>query len=229
MAKKGDKSKKKEITTYSVRLKSMEDMVRAACTFSPSPIIFAVKERGAYTLMLPGERVDESSNIYTFETGKIANFCIYSPSGALEKLEFKDEVDMEQHDFKTYRIQIIELLNNPFKGRESDGKESLLLFKVRDPESLIKGMLAGVTQEEKMGRVYQFGHNGKKYLCAFNTAYDGSVLILYSEAKSANVFNFISYNYSSNKLEFLKSLENNAYVSLAVVNLAEPFPFFKPE
>ncbi len=229
MAKKGGKSEKKEITTYSVRLSSLTDLARAACTFSPSPIIFAIKEKGGYKLMLPGERVDESSNVYTFETDKIANFCIYSPSGASEKLEFKDDIGTEQHDFKTYRIQMIELLNDPFKGRESDGKENLLLFKVKEPESLIKGMLSGVTQEEKMGRVYRFAHKGKEYLCAFNTAYDGSVLVLYAETKPANVFNFISYNYSSNKLEFMKSLENTAYVSLAVVNLAEPFPFFKPE
>lgn len=229
MAKKRGKSKNETIATYPVRLKSMVDMARAACTFSPSSIIFAIKEKNKYELILLGEKVGESSNVYTFETDKIANFCMYSPSGKLEKLEFKDEIEQELHDFKTYRIQMMELLNNPFKGRKSDGKENLLLFKVKDSEALIKGMLAGVSQDEKMARVYRFAHNSKEYLCAFSTAPDGSVLVLYSETDSANVFNFISYNYSNNKLEFLRSLENNAYVSLAVVNLAEPFPFFKPE
>ena len=229
MEKKGKKSKKEPLTQYQIRVKSLVDLARTACTFTSSPLLFAVKEGKRYKLMLPGERIDDSSNIYTFETDELANFIVYSPAGESEKLELKNEVEVEQHDFKTYKIQVMELLNNPFANKTADGKEKHLIFKVKDYNTLLKGMLSGAAQEDKMGRIYRFESGGKSYLCAFGTSYDGNVLILYAEADGANVFNFISYNLSSNKLEFLKSLNNTAYVSLAVVNLAEPFPFFKPE
>jgi hypothetical protein len=227
------KSKKTDVVTYVVKAASLLDLVRNACTISSAPLIFASKQGEKYRLMLTAERLNDARVLYYFDTDKIAKFCIYRPVGENESIEMKDSIDGEEHDYKTYKVQIMELLNNPFADYFGDkapqSKTDLLIFKVKDYESIIRGSLSIAAESEKMGKVYYFENNGKKYICSFGEMDDSSNAVVYAEVGTQNLFNFIHYNYTNNKIEFLKALEGSTSVPLAVIRLAEPFPFFKPE
>ncbi|MGC8622470.1 MAG: hypothetical protein ACP5UC_00705 [Candidatus Micrarchaeia archaeon] len=233
------KKSEKAASSYAIRTASLLDLVRNALSRAgPSAYIFAVRQGDKYRLVLPGEKIGSLKIVYYFDTDKIAKFAIYSPFGESEKIEMKNSIDGEEHDYKSYKMQIMELLNNPFEGyfsaksnasSKKAGGANPIIMKAKDYDSLVRQSLSFAAEDEKMGKIYYFESNGKGFLCSIEDFNDEEGTILYAEAENKNIFNFMRYNYISNRVESVNSLEGAAYTLLAVVRLAEPFPFFKPE
>ncbi|MEM3827268.1 MAG: hypothetical protein QXR58_01555 [Candidatus Micrarchaeaceae archaeon] len=227
------KSKKSKFVIYTIKTASLLDLVRNACTTSIFPILFAVKYGDKYRIILMGERLDDSRVLYYYDSDKIAKFCVYVPVGEKESITLQNSIEESDHDYKTYKLQIMELANNPFETSfEKKPKElsnELVVFKVKDYESLVRGALSAAAESEKMGKVYYFEDGGKNYLCSFDSMEDNAITVIYAESPLQNVFNFMRYDYSTNKLESLQALEGTTHAPLAIIKLAEPFPFFKPE
>ncbi len=232
------KSVKHEANYCAIKTVSLLDLVRNSCSTSGSPVsIFAIRQKGSYRLILTGEKLGDLKILYYFDTDKIAKFIVYSPFGESEKLEMKDSIDNENHDYKSYKIQVIELLNDPFsecfskkqKVKAHRPETKLLLLKVKEYDSLVRESLSIAAEDEKIGKVYYFESSGKGFICSLDHFDDADAAIVYSEAESKNIFSFMRYNYINNQVESVNSFEGATYTPLAVIRLAEPFPFFKPE
>ena len=218
-----------KISVAMVGLQSLQDLVRFNSTFSTElSHLYAVKERGGgYRIFVRGEKIGSCIVVYSFLSDSIKRYIIYGPhSSRREEVQMVDEISKYLQDYKLYKTELIELLENPFAECKS---QKVLVLKVTDYRSLVMKEVHS-SEEEKIGKVYLFVHKGKEYIGIFNFFHDDDVtVLLYAEAGGCAGKAFFRYNYISNTLELADSFVENQYPCVRIINLKEPFNFFRPE
>jgi len=104
------------------------------------------------------------------------------------------------------------------------------MIKVGRYESLVKSLVKKAVEKEEIEKAYIFEKNSKYYIGVFDLLEeltDNKKSFYYAELKEYSESSFIRYNYSSDKIEFTKDFGEHSYLYIKLINLAEPFPFFK--
>jgi hypothetical protein len=225
--KKGDD----ETSACYVRLGSVLDIARNSCDFTGAVRpVYAVKEGKEYRLFSVGERVSEIRMLYCCKADRIGKFCVYNPAEeSKERVEMKDDISSEASDIRLYKIPIIELLKNPYPIKEKP-KLDAALVQVKDFSSLIKVLINdNVGEEGGAPKVYGFFSKGEHFIGSYEVFHEGSAkFFAYAKVDRKDVFNSIGYNYADGNVEAMDSFSGKSHMYVRVVNLAEPFPFFKP-
>lgn len=221
---------KDETDACYVRLNSALDLARNSCDFTGAVRpINAVKEGKEYRLFSIGEKVCGTRMLYYCKSGAIGKFCIYNPGGeSKERLEMKDEISTEASDMRLYKIPVIELLKNPYRVKEKAKLEATLV-QVKDFSSLIKALISDTVGEEGGApKVYGFFSKGEHFIGSYEVFHEGSAKFFAYARVEKDIFNSIGYNYANGAVETMDSFNSKSHMYVRVVNLAEPFPFFRP-
>jgi hypothetical protein len=219
---------KRNLDAFFVGVKSINDLARHSCSFSNAiSTLFVVRIGEGFRLLSIGEKVGDANNVYYFDMEKVPKFIVYNPMGKEESITMEDGIGGDMQNFREYRIQLLELANNPFKEAK---KASVIQFNVKDCDALIRGTLSKAAGDERFGTAYLFDCKGKRYLGVIESIdSNGNTAMMFNAVENNANFNFIRYNYANDKTERLVALEENLYNSLRVISLTSPFPFFKPE
>ena len=222
------KKQNNKISVTTVRLSSLRDLMRFGSTFaSQLSYVYAMKKGTTYTLFLKGEKIGDSLTIYSSEAESIKRYILYGPHSAhREELLMTDDVSKYAQDYKMYKAQVIELLDNPFSEVK---KQKVLLLKVADYRPLVKRQVQ-TGDDDIPGKVYSFEYKGKGYIGVFNFFRDDEIsTFMYAEASGCHGKGFFRYDYTTDLLEVADCFTDTQYPCVRIINLAEPFNFFKPE
>ena len=219
------KEKENELSAYIVRLASLLDLAR--CVFSqgmPPKPIFAVAEGKKYRLFTFGERFEEESIVYYAEVDKVGRYCVYLPKGeGKEVCEIKDELsEEERHDFKLQKMLILNLSGLPFEVKKGySGKAKCVM--ISDCKPLVISALGFLHGGDGLLRVYAFNNKGRRLIAI--PSFIKNTLV-YAESSFGKQTSFVSYDYANDKVNESPTMPEE-HAAISVINLAEPFPFFK--
>ncbi len=214
-----------------VKLAAVNDLGRAACTFDTSITtnLYAFKKGDDYRILSRGEFVGELNIFYYRDFSRLHRFGRYSP-GSQYSAESFQLVDTAESDHQWYSMPIIELAHAPFQASSAVRGFKMLNIHIRDYTSIIRGLINKSIQNESMGRIYTFTHKGHRYVGSFELLSDENrTVFTYAKAGSDNVFAFYSYDYAADRIGEADHVGANNFIYLRVINLAEPFWFFRPE
>lgn len=216
---------KRGIAVEFVKVEAELDLIRYASRFSgPSLPIFAVEENGVYKLIALGEKLEKSRFAYYFESESINCCIIYKPKGSAET--FFNQKKQVQQDYDAYNISIIELAENPFLQKSQSG---IVFTEVKNYNDIIKMAIAESAESEELPHVYSFTIGNSRVIGFFASfSEDEQQIFLYSKAQIGKN-SFFRYNFADNKLDLLNGIKEDIGFYVRIINLAEPFKFFKPE
>ncbi|EET90388.1 MAG: hypothetical protein LVQ97_03405 [Candidatus Micrarchaeales archaeon] len=222
---------KMSIRAEMVELASELDLARNACTFDSSIApIFAFKEEDKYVLFATGEKVGNTTEVYYIKRDSIAKYCTYYPGSESqsEEVKFVDEVN-DQSGYKSFKIPVIEVLNLPLK-KGATSQRDIITVHIKDPESIITGLVNKSIEDSIMEKVYVLGFNGEKFIGSFNLlGNEDNAIFAYSKINHSNEFSFFRYSYTKGVTETSSSLIENPYIYIRAINLSGNFKFFLPE
>ncbi len=222
------KKQNNKIPVIMAEVSSLRDLVRLGSTFTPQlSYLYGMKAGKGNILFLKGEKIGDSMTVYFCTVDGIKPYLLYGPHSAnKEELLMVNDITKYAEDYKMYKAQVVELLDNPF----SEGKkQKVLLLKTADYRPLVKrGVRVG--GGERPGKVYSFVYKGKEYVGLFDFFHDENVTtFLYAEAKGCHGKGFFRYNYTTDTLAVADCFSDSQYPCVRIINLAAPFSFFKPE
>lgn len=220
-------SKQRKSTYMQVQLKSPTDLARLCCTFSNvQQSAYSVKQGKGYTLFTIGERSGDSRMAYCASSQKSGTAAVYSVEGS-ENLEIVNSTTQEYHANRKYRIPIVELSKWSFeKPKKAD---EMRMVRLADYRSLAKQALDRGMEGQFVPHLYAFSAKGKRYMGAFGIMDLDRHALFYAESKINKDFGFLRYSYGNDTLEGTDSFGESQYAYVKLINLKEPFPFFKPE
>ncbi len=201
------------------------ELARFAYTSRRLHPILLNKKGDSFILSVPGEKFDDFWILYLVSTEKRGEFCVYSPKNedSVESCMLADS-RIESHGYRMLNIPILEMDRNLLDQRKKDAAD-IKIIRVKEPGKLLKSYLIDIESSGGgMDRIYQFTHMGKRFIGLFWF----KDALLYSEVREHYKSSFIRYNVENDILEESNAVMDTA-AQLAVINLAEPFPFFMPE
>ncbi|MGB9732346.1 MAG: hypothetical protein ACP5P2_01990 [Candidatus Micrarchaeia archaeon] len=227
MHSKKEKIKAKQILW--VKAKDILDLVRGACSFDTySKDLISIKKGEKTILCLCGEELDDTTITYYTEWEPQGEVAIYSATPEGESLQFSNEGRLEQLSIHYINILPIEIF--PFEESKDPDSKNVIQVKVRKWENLVKSILKKSVEKEEIESAYVFELKGKNFIGAFDIIEELSnskKIFYYAELNAYETSSFIRYNYSADKIEFTENFGEHSYLYVKLINLAQPFPFFK--
>ena len=211
-----------------VRASSIEDIARLVCDFESTPKnAFLSKIGGKEALLAFGENIGSATIAYYVELKEKAKEMLrYSAEEG--KAEF---VDGAENAPNTCNINVIGIdLSDMAQWKEDPGEVSLA--RIASVKDLIKIVITKSVTNESIEGMYSFPYNGKTIFCAFDTVEqlaDDKKILYYTIAEENAQRSFARYDYSKNAVDFSESIGEHTFLYVKIINLSQPFPFFKPE
>ncbi len=226
------KSKKEAKGSISyIRAESIEDIARRACRFDyTADILLLSKAAKGNDLISFGGRIKDTILAYYVNVKEAGRIIRYAPASeeAGEKAEFVPSIKADTTN--SYYINVMKADLAGFsraKGIDAKAVESIAVESAID---LVSAVIKKTSKEDSaFAHVYSFPFKGKRILAAFDVV--GSL----SNDRPAFFFapfegrtkGFARYDYREDRLDFTDRVGEHAYLYAKVINLAEPFPFFR--
>jgi hypothetical protein len=213
---------------FYVKLASLNDICRYVENFDyTASNVVSMKEGNAYALMAFGEQLEGCTIAYYVNTtGRERIICYTYPSsnGQEENAHFVEEIGMHPNHY----INILEMEAGSIKKAKK--VKPIPSAKVHSTDDLIIAAIRRGVSHESLPQIYSFSHKGKTVICAFDIIEelsDGQKTIYYAVCEKKPNASFARYKYSDNKVDFAEYMGEHSYMYAKIINLAEPFPFFK--
>jgi hypothetical protein len=228
MAKKKEKEESSKI--FYIRAASAEDICRYVCRFDfTSSTLLLSESKKEKKLVAMGERVEKTQIAYYSPVKESGSIVAYEPAsdGRNERMAFAAKAEASNK----YYINVMRADLSSYGTAKVIDSKKIRLVKVDEAMDLIGAAIRKAAKEETISNVYVFLFKGKHVLAAFDVidalSSDGPVFYYsFSDAKLHG--NFARYDYRNNALDFTNAAGDHAYMYAKIINLAEPFPFFKP-
>ena len=213
-----------------IKLSSLDDLCRYACNFDyTNSTVMSIRSASAYRIFAIGEDLGEASIAYYINSASKESLISYtypsSPSQR-ENSHFTDQMGGPQ----SHCMGIISIDNAGFKQAAAKGIKRITMMGLSSPHDLVSAIVKSASGGSTIPRMYAFNHGGRKALCAFDAIAElsGDDNILYYSFTEKNVpGSFARYKYTENKVDFTEHMGEHSYMYVKIINLAEPFPFFK--
>lgn len=218
-------TKKGKKSIFFVKVRSINDLCRYVYNFDfTSDNIF----RGREKLIAFGEHVGSTTIGYYAESADEKSDIIkYTPpsDGNTERIEF-----LKQGQQGVSWINIINMDLESFIHNKKINSKKIVKIKLKNIEDIAKIVIRKAAKYEFFTHLYSFEINDKFIVCGFELVdklENEETAFYYVELVEKHVSKFVRYNYTDNKVDFTESVGEHAYMYVKMINLAEPFPFFK--
>ncbi len=223
-------SKPKPKSIMYVRLKSLDDLSRYVCNFDyTNSCIMSIKSGGGYRLFAVGEQVCGSNLAYCVDASAKEHIISYTypAPGEPENSHFVESPgNPQQHHY----MSIINISNPGFSESKSLKGKAPIMVQLDAVLDLVNAAIKRGVNSESISQIYSFDYKGRRILCCFDVIEelaDDTRILYYAVADGAHEANFARYKYSENKVDFTDYMGEHSYMYAKVINLAEPFTFFK--
>jgi len=216
---------------FYIRAASIEDIARRACRFDyTSDLLLLNRTPKGNELIAPGGRIKDTMLAYYVSVKESGRIIRYTPASedAKERAEFV--ASMRSDLPNRYYINVMRSDLSGFSRAKTIDAKSVELIRVESALDLVSSVIKKTSKEEPtLAHVYAFPFKGKRIIAAFD------IVNAFSDDKPAFFFTqldgeargFARYDYKEDKLDFTDIVGEHAYMYAKVINLAEPFPFFK--
>ncbi|MCL5419927.1 MAG: hypothetical protein M1354_03570 [Candidatus Marsarchaeota archaeon] len=213
-----------------VKAASMVDMARYAYNFDfSSKSMIADASRGHPRLLVLGESIGDAIMAYYINYDNPRSFIRYtfpSSSGERESAAFADSAEGPgKHSINVLRMSL-----DAFCEAKNAGRRDAIGIRMGSPEDLAHAAIKRAVKEESFISLYAFEYRGKTVLCGFDLIeelMDEKKTFYYAVLKDKRKAGFAKYSYADNTFEFTDTVEEHSFIYVKIINLAEPFPFFK--
>lgn len=224
MDEKGEgKAGKDGLDAVYVRVGSLGDLARLA--LGSHSHIRSVRHGKSHRLMLDGEEVGPTI-VYYFDSDRPGRYLLYTPdSDGVERAAMSETAPSGLgDDYRSMRFPILELSMDP--KSESTRIKKVTCVGVEDMDSVIRALVSSAGEEDYIPKVYAFAYKGTMYIGTMELFGRKERVFVYSRCpdKASPAYR---YDYIKDTIEQAKSVSNGG-TYVRVINLAEPFPFFKP-
>jgi hypothetical protein len=226
MPEKAEKQKH-ERKFLSVKLSSLEDLCRYAYNFDfTSESVIYYEANGSYRLALFGEILDDTQLQYYVELKtKPGKMLRYTPpvNGESESATF---IDLPEESVPC--INIITLDLSAFKTTDKIDEKEITKIKMPSIEDIVKASIGKSAHLESLSHLYAFDYKGERIISGFNliSSISGESNVYYAIVKSSKS-TFARYNYNDNRVDVTDRIGDHQFMYTKIINLAEPFAFFK--
>ncbi|MDE1825131.1 MAG: hypothetical protein KGH61_02400 [Candidatus Micrarchaeota archaeon] len=209
---------------------NVEDIARFSCRFDSSAKELLIdNSNGKHRLVALAEGINEAIIAIYKEMGTDANTLryTYGPERG-EKTEFV--TTFEQRQSGVCYIDIVDIDFSKMRPAKPSSIKNVDVIKVNRVEDLVKGSIKFGVMHDAIGRLYAFTWRGKQILGAFDLIDDfegDRKTFYYSVLNKKSGASFARYRFASNVVDFSDDFGEHSYLYAKIVNLAEPFPFFK--
>jgi hypothetical protein len=221
------KTEKNELTALYVGVASLDDLARSALSERQTRII-AVREAAQYRLLTEGEKPGDFRIIYYFETQKIGKYLIYKADEKGERAELADTVESAGH-YNTYKVPIIEMLSSPYAELKKGALEKVARSEARDYGSMVRSLVNHTDEDSLPPKLYAFFHEKSHVVGSFELFWEHHNVFAYAKIDSQLRFSVLNYDYNTDTIDSTGAFPDPSKIRVRVINLAEPFPFFKTE
>lgn len=211
-----------------VKLASLNDLARHACNYDyTASSIICVKKPQGYMLMTFGEQIDGATIAYYVnvpQSEKLISYTYPSSNSQGENTHFVKEMGAHPDHF----INIIGMDGRNMK--EAKKPKPMLAVKVSSPEELVMAVIKRGVEHDSLPHIYSFTNGKSSIICAFDIVEElaeGPKTIYYAAMQKNQSAAFARYKYTENKVDFTTYMGEHSYMYAKIINLAEPFQFFK--
>jgi hypothetical protein len=203
-----------------IRLESLSDLARFA--LGSHSYVKSVVHGKNHRLMLEGEVIGPSI-VYYFDSTASGRYLLYAPdSDGKEKVS----VTSSQGEYSSsLRFPIVELSKDP--RVESTNFKKVECVMAKDVESLVRALVSAAAEYDYVPKIYSFNHSGSRYFATMDLFGRKEHVLVYAKSDEKAKFAAYKYDYINDRIEHSDSVSNGG-TYIRVINLAEPFQFFKP-
>jgi hypothetical protein len=213
---------------YYIKLGTLLDLARSSCSIGiGASHINAIKQGSRYRLFSIGEKLDSTRLLYCLDVDSRGDALVYNPNAEEEECEFKDVVPVAPEDYKKYKIPVVELSSSVYTIRNKLS-DAVTAVRVKGLEALVKSIVSDTSGRTETVKLYSFFYNAQHIIGTFSLFRDvASKTFAYTSTDAKGQFGYLRYNYLNDSVEFCHSTAEKPLIYLRIINLAEPFPFFK--
>ena len=213
-----------------IKLKSLDDLARYVCNYDyTNSVMASVKYGAGYRIFATGEPMEKVTLVYYINTTKRESVWNYTyPSSIYQKenTHFGEDTTLDQRS----NMRIINISSASPREAGSKTRYDVPLVQLSTTNDLISAALLQAADSNSIPCIYSFDYRGRAVLCAFDVIEglsDESRILYYTLPDRSESGNFARYKYSENKIDFTDYMGEHSYMYAKIINLAEPFPFFK--
>jgi hypothetical protein len=182
-------------------------------------------------LIALGESVGETTLAYYVNIEAESRLISYKfPSSAREPetAHFIRQADESNKNV----INVIHMDLGWMKEAKKVEKDSISVIRMESPEDIFNATVKRAVREEAFMYAYSFVSGKKRYICGFDLLDElagEKKTFYYAALSNTSTAGFVRYKYTDNTFEFTDTVEEHSYIYVKIINLAEPFQFFKPD
>lgn len=212
-----------------VKAQSLADVLRCACRFDfNSDPLLLYKTKHDSKLIAIGSKVGESTLAYYFPVKATGRMALYTPAseGRAEIASFTDKTD----PLGKYYLNVVKADLGELRISKGIDRKSVVLVRFDSMTDLVSIAIKKNAKEESLAQLYSFNYNGKQVVGGFEIVdgiSEGKTSFCYAFGKG-KTNGFARYDYRESRVDFTDIMGEHAYMYAKVINLAEPYPFFKP-
>jgi hypothetical protein len=226
MAKKHSKSH--TLYGYYVRLDSLVDLARLSISIGSGGVhIDAIRQGKGYRLFKEGEKLEDTRLIYCVDVDSKDNVLVYNPSTDDEECMFKDSIPSNAEDYRKYKLPVLEITGKFVYTPRDKLSDHVPLVAVKGLDSFVRSIVTDTSGRTENIKLYSFFHNKQHVVGTFMSFKEGLRVFEYAVSDAKEKFSYLRYNYLSDSVEPCKNVAEKSMIYIKVINLAEPFPFFK--
>ena len=208
---------------------TLEDIVRFATRFdSSAKELIRAKFGKKHRIIALSESIAEAVIALYKEIEVDADTIRYEYSAGANRTQFVSGVEQRQPGVSFVNLVGIDI--SKFKAAKPGTVKNVECVRVTGIDSLIKGLIKRSVIRETIEYAYSFPYRGRTIIGAFDLIEELSgerKTFYYSASSSKAKTGFARYNYTTDKLDFSDEFGEHSYMYVKIINLAEPFPFFK--
>lgn len=217
-------------TLIYVRAASLDELCRFSCNFDfTADNLFLSRNGGKTTIIALAESIANATLAFYVEAEPKSNLIKYTMPMSEHQKE-QSVFAQNAGEQPGHYINIIDVEMKKFKPAKGVKKNELNIVKMGDTSSIINAVIKRSVKNEFLMHLYSFNYKGNLVLCGFDLIdelIDETKTLYYSVSKIKEPTSFARYDYINNKVEFTNTIGEHSYMYTKIINLAEPFPFFK--
>jgi hypothetical protein len=220
--------KKHQPHGYYIRMSSLIDLARDSCSIGGGAShITAVRQGGKYRLFSIGEKFENTRVLYCIDIDSKGDTLVYNPNSEEEECGFRSVVPASPDDYKKFKIPVVEI-DGSLYSITNKLSASVPSIRVKSIDELAKSIVSDMSGRTESVRLYSFFYKNQHVIGTFSLFRDGPPkTFAYTVIDSKEPFGYLQYNYISDSVGFCRNTTEKSLIYLRIINLAEPFPFFK--
>ncbi|MDE1823838.1 MAG: hypothetical protein KGH74_00895 [Candidatus Micrarchaeota archaeon] len=213
-----------------VKVSSTTDLCRYCCGYDfNTDMLLRAGEGSSRRLVALGEQAGNVTIGYYVETKEEKPIIIYKfPEFGKwsESIEFVESVDPQPGNY----ISVIDISFKDIRKAKRLNAKDVMQVEMRKPDSIVNAAIRKGMRNESLPYLYSFEFRKKRILCGFDLIEglnDDKRILYYAVIDKKESSGFIRWSYTANRFDFTDVIGEYSYIYVKIINLAEPFSFFK--